>query len=237
MDLAIILCILFVAALANTTFGFGFPLIAMPLLTLFLDIQAAAPLVIITTIIIATFILLREWSFVHAASLKRLVPSALVGIPFGLWFLTSIPEYVVARALGTLLIGYGLFRLFTPVKIAKISTTWAYFFGFIGGMLGSACSISGPPVVLYGSFKQWPQRRFRATIQAFLLIAGVLIAIGHAMNGLWDAVMWHRSIWALPVLALSTILGNILASYLPANKFDKAIFVVFIVLGTLLWLK
>ncbi len=237
MDLAIILCILFIAALANTTFGFGYPLIAMPLLTLFLDVQEAAPLVIVTTIIIATFILLREWSNVDVASLKRLLPSALVGIPFGLWFLTRVPEVLVARSLGALLIGYGLYRLLARVKLAQISTTWAYFFGFLGGMLGSACSISGPPVVLYASFKQWEQRRFRATIQAFLLIAGLLIAVGHAINGLWDPMMWQRSLWALPVLAASTVLGNIIAGYVPANKFDKVIFAVFIVLGTLLWLK
>lgn len=237
MELAIILCILFVAALANTTFGFGFPLIAMPLLALFLDVQEAAPLVIITTIIIATFILLQEWSKVDIESLKRLIPSALLGIPFGIWFLTSIPEVLVARTLGTLLISYGLYRLLSRVKLSQISIRWAYFFGFMGGMLGSACSISGPPVVLYGSFKQWEQRRFRATIQAFLLIAGVLIAAGHAMNGLWDTVMWQRSLWALPVLALSTVLGNVIAGYLPANKFDRVIFVVFIVLGALLWLK
>ena len=104
-------------------------------------------------------------------------------------------------------------------------------------MLGSACSISGPPVVVYGSFRQWEKRRFRATIQAFLLIAGILIAIGHGLNGLWDNSMWVRTAWAIPVLGLSTILGNIISRRLPANKFDRIIFVVFIVLGTLLWLK
>jgi len=237
MDLAIILCILFIAALANTTFGFGYPLIAMPLLTFFLDVQEAAPLVIVTTIIIATFILLREWSKVDLQSLKRLVPSALLGIPFGIWFLTRIPEQYIAKSLGTILIAYGLYRLLAGINLAKISTTWAYFFGFVGGMLGSSCGISGPPVVLYGSFRQWEQKRFRATIQAFLLIAGILIAISHGLNGLWDTVMWQRSLWGVPVLALSTILGNGIANQIPVEKFNRAIFIVFIVLGVLLWVK
>ncbi len=237
MDLAIILGILFIAALANTTFGFGFPLIAVPLLSMMLDVQEAAPLVIVTTVIVAIFILIREWRLVDFVSLKRLVPSALFGIPFGIWFITSIPEQLVARTLGTILIGYGLYRLLSRVNLEKISTRWAYFFGFVGGMLGSSCGISGPPVVLYGSFRQWEQRRFRATIQAFLLMAGLLIAVSHAMSNMWDAVMWQRSFWAIPVLALSTVLGNIIAGYVPANKFNRVIFVVFIVLGTLLWIK
>ena len=237
MDLAIILCILFVAALANTTFGFGFPLIAVPLLSMMLDVQEAAPLVIVTTVIVAIFILIREWRMVDFASLKRLVPSALFGIPFGIWFLTTIPEQFVARALGTLLISYGLYRLLSRIKLADISTKWAYLFGFFGGMLGSACGISGPPVVLYGSFRQWPQRHFRATVQAFLLLSGLLIALSHAMNGLWDATLWQRAGWAVPVLALSTVIGNYIAKTIPADKFSNVIFVVFIVLGCLLWLK
>jgi uncharacterized protein len=137
----------------------------MPLLAVIVGMQTATPLVALVASTIAFTILLRSWRQVDMGAAWRLIVSTIVGIPIGLFFLKSAPERIAEIVLGVVLVGFGLYNLFTLQLPTLKSERWSYLFGFLAGVLGGAYNTNGPPVVIYGVLQKWDPKRFWATLQ------------------------------------------------------------------------
>ena len=228
------LLIILIATLIRSTFGFGGAAIAMPLLALNLGIQTATPLLALVETTVAFVIAMTSWKSIDFKAAGRLVIAAIAGIPMGIFLLKFAPESLVIGALGILLILFGFYRL-TGWKLPKLAhKNWAYLFGFTGGIFGGAYNVQGPLAVVYGSFAGWQPREFRATLQGYFLPTYLVIVASHALNNLWTAEIWQLYLFSLPVVFTAVWLGNNFSRRLPIERFQKLLFVAFMVLGCLL---
>src|SRR5229473_2921406 len=193
--IALAVAVLFVATLARSTFGFGDALIAMPLLTLLLGIRSATPIIALIGSGVTLLIVWRSHARIDLAAIKRLTLSALLGIPFGIWLFTALPAGLVTAVLGICLI----------------------LFGFIAGGLGGAYNMSGAPIVIYGTLRQWPPAEFRASIHGFYLPTGLLTLVGHGIGGLWTGPVWQITLTALPPAIVAVLLGEHLNRAIPSE--------------------
>lgn len=226
-----VLTILFISTFTRSFLGFGDSLIAMPLLAMLVGITTATPLVALAAITISVLILSRAWKRVDIKAAWRLILSALIGIPIGLFFLKTAPESIVKSILGVVLIGFGIYNLTTP-KLSPVQGNWAtYTFGLLSGILGGAYNANGPPAVIYGVLKQWEPDRFRATLQGFLLPTGLMIVIGHGLAGLWTPRVLNLYLWALPIIITAVITGGILNKKVSGDHFKRIIYLLLILLG------
>jgi uncharacterized membrane protein YfcA len=231
---SLILLILFISTLTRSTFGFGDALVSMPLLALVVSVQTAAPLVALIGFTIAGIICWGSWHSVDLSVTWRLVLASFAGMPIGLLILKMAPEGWVIGLLGIFLIGFGLYNLTRPALPALTHSGWAYGLGFLAGILGSAYSANGPPVIIYGTLNRWSPDRFRATLQGFFLPAGVVILIGHSLAGLWTPQVLLLYGLALPIVLVAIFLGSQLNRRIPARRFDRYIYLALIGLGVLL---
>src|SRR5690242_1972964 len=101
--------ILFLATLIRSAFGFGEALIAVPLLSLLMPVQVAAPVAVLVSITVALIVVIQDWRKVHASSAGRLVLATLFGIPLGLVLLKTVPEAVIKTILAVVTIAFSLF--------------------------------------------------------------------------------------------------------------------------------
>src|ERR1700730_11207186 len=106
-----VLIVVFVATLFRSAFGFGEALIAVPLLTLFIDLKVAAPVAVLVSITIAAVVVVQDWRKIHLRSAGWLVGSSLLGIPVGLWLLTSSHQKAVKIALAVFLVVFSAYCL------------------------------------------------------------------------------------------------------------------------------
>jgi len=230
-----VLSILFISAFTRSALGFGDALIAMPLLALVVGMQVATPLVAFIGPTIAIAILLRGWRSVDIKAAWRLIASSLVGIPIGLFFLKTAPEPAIKAALGILLIAFGLYNLITPKLPTFHNQKLAYVSGLIAGVLGGAYNTSGPPVVVYGTLRGWSPDSFRSTLQAYFLLTGGMILIGHGLAGLWTPTVLRLYAYALPIIMLAIFLGGRANKVLSVGRFNRIIYASLIVMGGLLF--
>ena len=228
------LVIIFTSALARSTFGFGDALIAMPLLTLIIGVQTAAPLVAFVGLTIALTIVWRNWRSIDLKATWRLIVSSLIGIPVGILVLKTAPEETVKDLLGLSIMMISLYNLIRPALITLYQRKWAYVFGFVAGVLGGAYNTNGPPIVVYGTMRRWPPERFRATLQGYFLPTGLLILIGHSLAGLWTPQVLHLYAFALPVILIAIFLGGKLNRRIPPGRFERVIYVTLFGLGIIL---
>ena len=98
-------------------------------------------------------------------------------------------------------------------------------------MLGGAYNTSGPPVIIYGACREWPQAEFKSNLQGYFLLISTTSAIGHALSGNMTAVVWHNYLLALPAIALGIIIGVNLDKRINPHRFRQVVLVMLITLG------
>ena len=237
----LVLTILFVSTFIHSALGFGQALIAMPLLTMGIDLKTATPLVASVLIIIAVTILLRNWGVVDLQATWRLVLSSFLGIPVGLILLKEVPEGLMKGFLGILIILFSLYNLanryfkIMNLSIVKSDAGFAYLFGFLAGVVGAAYNTSGLVIAIYGTLCNWSPGRFRATLQSYFVFTGFLILASHGLAGLWTPYVLRLYGSSLPLVLAAIFLGGKLNRFIPQGQFDGYVNAGLLVMGVLLF--
>lgn len=225
------LSILFFAGVTKVTLGFGEALLAVPLLTLVIGVQEAAPLVALVSTTLTTAMLVRSWQRVDLRAAWRVMLSAVIGIPLGVWGLRTLSADVLFIAMGLSLVAYAALSLWKPVLAWRPGRVWDYVFGFTSGVMGGAITTGGPPILIYATLRRLAPEEFRATLQGCFTPMNVFILLGHALAGLWTAPVLQLYALSLPLLVLAYLLGSFLARRIPAALFTRVVYVVLLVLG------
>lgn len=176
-ELIVVAIAIFVASFVQILAGFGFALLAMPIMTLAVPVERA---VIVSTLL---GILTSTWQFAHLRRdadmglVRRLVAGAFVGMPLGIWLLVVVSDRALRVALGVaVLVATGL--LVRRVSLQHLGASFDYVAGFLSGVLNTSLSTNGPPLVFDLQSRGLPPERFRATLVgvfAFSNIVGIAL--------------------------------------------------------------
>lgn len=191
------------AAGAQQLVGFGFALMAMPLLSVLVGPQDAVALAAIASLAGGTSM---AWRLRHLAArpvLRRLVAGAALGLPLGVLALGHVPDAPlrVAVALAVLAM-VAILAVGWRMREERPRTELAA--GFVSGVMGTAIGISGPPVVLVLQAARMEQHRFRATTVTFFVVCNLAtlpLLLGTGVVGL---ERWPAAVVAVP----AALVGN-----------------------------
>jgi uncharacterized membrane protein YfcA len=235
LTVAVLVAVFFLASTLRAAVGFGDALVAMPLLTMAIGLQVAAPVVAIVALVTSAAILLRSWRHVSMQEAWPLIAGGALGLPIGLVLLSRAPESAMKIVLGILIALFGAARPLLPgLELRRGGRAPAGVAGFVGGVLGGAYNMNGPPVVVYGALRRWPVERFRATLQSYFLPSSAMIAVGHALAGLWSRDVLILSGIAMPAMLAGIAFGRRLSGRLRADRFELTISILLVVLGATL---
>lgn len=149
--------IFFIAALVHGSIGFGFPMIATPLLALFVDIQSAIILTLIPTLLMNIVSIASEADFKLSAfyeAIKRhyvLASYALIGTIVGTFVLLSTDSDIFK-----LLLSFAILIYLISDQI-KLNMAWLHrypkvsklVFGLSAGLLGGLTNVMAPVLIIY----------------------------------------------------------------------------------------
>ncbi|MFP4529511.1 MAG: sulfite exporter TauE/SafE family protein [Candidatus Kapaibacterium sp.] len=228
------LVIIAAAAMVRSTFGFGDALVAMPLLSLFLSVKTASPVVAAMAIVISIPIIIANWQKARVRATWQLVAFSIIGIPIGVIYLKGAGEDLVKIVLAIILIIFSAYKLWRPEMLSLRSDRAAPLFGVISGMLGGAYNTNGPPIIIFGTLRGWDPLQFRAILQGVFLPTNIFIVAGHVAAGLWTPEVVTLFLWSLPVLAVALLAGSRLSQRLDPVRFSRYIYIFLIVIGFVL---
>ncbi len=232
----LVLLVVFFATLVRSTFGFGEALIAVPLLALFLPVAIAAPLAVLLSITIAAVVVAQDWRKIHLRSTGWLLAPTFLGVPPGILLLTSVHQRIVKAALAIVIMVFAGYFLLNrnPPELREDHRGWLLGCGFLGGVLGGAYGMNGPPLVVYGAMRRWSPQHFRATLQGYFLPASLVAMAGYWFAGLWVPAVTHYFLISLLAALPAIFLGRALNHRLRGDLFLKYIYAGLICLGVLL---
>ena len=223
--------ILFLAGFTQGFSGFGAVLISIPLLSLLLDIKVVIPLAALAALVITLIILVQLRHHLEWKKIFPLIVSSLPGIAAGVYFLKKVDQSIIHIILGTTIIIYSLYSLFSKKPFKGIRPNWAYFFGFLSGCMGGAFSASGPPVIVYTSLSSWSKDQIKVTLQGYFLLSGFFVVAGQAAGGLTTMKVLRLFAASIPALALGTYLGSLCYGMIPETGYRRILLIMLAALG------
>ncbi|MDA0281936.1 MAG: sulfite exporter TauE/SafE family protein [Planctomycetota bacterium] len=234
LDVILVCGIIFVGSLVRSSLGFGEALIAMPLLAFVIPTRMAAPLVAVVSSFNAILILYREWRQINFREIRPLVISALIGIPIGLWLLHTGSEGHIKLLLALVVIGFATWSLLSCRTFRIIPKAWAPVFGLLAGILGGAYNTAGPPLVIFGTLRQWPAERFRANLQSYFLLGGTTVLAMHISHGSVTTEVLTLTSLCLPLTIIASLLGRRLTKSVSTAQFIRVVHFFLLLIGAML---
>ena len=176
--------IIFISSLVHGTVGFGFPMLATPLLAMVTDMKTAILYIAIPTLLINLISIYSEGDFLQA--LKRFFPLAIIGM--------------IGSAIGTQILIYSnseIFKLLLALSIFlylflqkfKIQMSWVQerkklsmvVFGLVAGIIGGLTNVMASILIIYSlESKHTKKEIIQSTNLCFLfgkIIQIILLAI------------------------------------------------------------
>jgi hypothetical protein len=236
MDLIIFATVITLSCFVQAVAGFGLPMIAMPILAAIFGIRTAVPLVAIVILSLQLLMIVRYRAALNIRTVTRISVAAVLGIPVGVLFLSRIPETITVTTLGLILVLYALYSLFRFRLPQLESPNWSYFFGFLGGMGGGAYNMAAPPIILYADTQRWEPRLFKANLQGYFLIIGIVAILTHTLSGNITGEVLQMSLIALPFVLLGAVTGFYLDRFINAAVFRRIVLGLLLILGINLFL-
>lgn len=232
--LTLLTIFLVVAGLMKGVIGVGMPIVALPLLSMLIDVRAAVMLLSMPLILSNIPQAIEGGKTV--ACLMRLMPVLLgmmPGILLGVIVLVDgdpATTKVIAGSVIVLVAGLTLVAprfqlresLKTPVGVAA---------GFAGGALGGVAAMPGPLVFTYLLAKGLRGKEFTKEASIFLVLSSALLAMFLSSSRIFSWADLVISTSALIPVGIGMYLGQRLRDLIPADLFKRVVLIVVLLSG------
>ena len=198
-DLAIAAATLLVAGLIRGFSGFGSAMVNAPMLSLLWGPTIGVPVAALVEFVPAIQLTPRAIPDAQWRLMWLLGIPALILIPAGSWLLVSLPNEIVRRVVGGVVL----------LLVATLWSGWRYkgqrtaplsiFVGAVSGLLSGTTGIGGPPIILYLMAGGDRPAVLRANMIGYFTIVLVGLTVTFAFLGLFGpVVLWRTGFLVIP---------------------------------------
>ena len=174
--------IIFAASFFSTVSGFGFALVAMPVLTLVMSVKAAVIFVLLLNLVLRAITMYRVRDGFDKETVILTTLGSVIGMVPGSWVLKGLPAAQLEVFLGAVLVVATVLLSLQCTLPIRNKTCGRFGAGILSGFFGASTSVSGPPLVLYFLNEKLPKDVMRANMIWFFGLSGFLTVL---VNYLW----------------------------------------------------
>ena len=171
LEVIFIAVLLFVSSAVQGVLGFGFAVIASPIIVQ-INPNLVPQLLALLGLPIALRVFFREKESVDLSKVKPLIVGRLVGGPIGLLLLLNLSEKYLSIAVGVIVLVAGLGSFFGWV--INRNNINSFLAGTFSGIFGMVAAVGGPPVALL--YRNTKSEEFRPSLNSVFSI-GILITL------------------------------------------------------------
>ena len=231
-QLIVVAVAIFIAAFVQILAGFGFALLAMPVMTLAIPVEEAV--VILSILSLAT----TGWQSIHLRRdadrplASRLIIASFVGMPLGLVILNVVDDTTLKIVLGVaVLIATAL--LARRLDLAHVGPGLDIACGFTSGVLNTSLGTNGPPLVFDLQARSIEPDVFRATLSTVFVFGNMLALALFIADGKVTAEAVQAALIAAPAWLLGQALGWPTRKHVHGQRFRWLVLALLFAAGTM----
>lgn len=206
---AVVFAVTFVGALVQGSIGFGLNLLVAPAIALFRpEALPAASIILAMPMTLGSA--WRESAHIDRAAIFWTTLGRLPGIAIGVWIVKWLDADALATAIGGMVVFAVAISVAAPrVPITRLSQAAA---GALGGIMGTASSIGGPPLALLYQYSPGPV--VRSTLGAAFLVGTGLTLGALIFAGEVTTLHWRFGLAMVPAVLLGLFASKALHGFL-----------------------
>lgn len=222
--LLLVSTILFFSALIHGSVGFGFPMIATPLLALFTDIQTAIIYTLIPTLLVNLVSVASEGSFFKA--LKKFYPLAILaslGSAIGTLILINFNSDIFKLILAAAIIIYLVFDLikFNFPWIGKNPKSSMLIFGLGSGIMGGLTNVMSPTLIIYVLESKFSKKDIIQSFNICFLFGKLVQIVLFSISGDFSSKEISEASFVLIIIAVALYFGVKIKALINPKLFKK----------------
>jgi len=219
-------------ALIQAALGFGFALVAAPVLAVIAPQLVPGP-VLLASCVLSAGVAARELRHIDV----RGVGWALLGRVPGAWLgataLALASRSVVELIFGAIVLAAVWMSMAGP-RVDRSNKTLVVA-GMVSGVMGTMAAIGGPPIALVYQHEHGP--RLRATLSAYFTLGSIVSVAALASAGQLDTRQLSQAALMLPPIAIGFACAGMARSWLDAGRTRVGVLIVAAVSGTAVIIK
>jgi uncharacterized membrane protein YfcA len=191
--------------------GFGFALVSVPLLALFIPVREAVAMQFPFCFALFAY---QAWHYRRHffwTDMKDMVWGFAVGIVLGTTLLFHLPGALLKKVLAVFIASVVLFNMTPAGQRFRLQHAhnpwWGHWCGFLSGSFFGAYTIGGPPAALYILSVQKDPLRAKSFLAFFFSLQFFIIAVIYTLTGLISLDSLKTSIPFTPAVVAGSALG------------------------------
>lgn len=213
--------------------GFGFNLLATPVLLLAYPSHTAVQIALILGFGVSLVLLLSPGvaKEIDRHLLGLLTIWGVIGAPMGAILFVRVDPHVLKAAIGIVVVAYAI------VAVLARNVHWVRHrhlgrsAGLLSGALAASTGLSGPPIVMYIHAHRPTGRYFRANVAAYVAILSVVSLATHAVIGEISLAAIGDFTVLMPASLLGMLLGTTAFAKIPHRIFDSLVLGILAIVG------
>ncbi len=219
LDLLFSILIVIAASTVIGTAGFGFSLVATPVLLLYLEPQQVVVVANCLIALLMVLVLARTWRNLDLRASMGLVVGGMVATPVGVLALNSASPSALRITIAVVIIFLGLFSLKNVQLPFAHNRASGPVMGFFTSLAVTTIAIGGPLGAIYAISQKWKPDMLRASLALFFLASDVVAFPLYAVTGL----VHKETLANIGILIPGLIIGFPLARFL-VGRINERIF-------------
>ena len=198
--------VLFASGIQTMT-GFGFSLFAVPIMSMVIPTEAA---VVIAASLSTMTSGGQAWTERHHRdnpTVVRIILSALIGMPLGLYVLEVTSSQQLKIGLAVVIVVFLMINL-RGVRLDHASRPLDIVAGFVAGVLSTSLSTNGPPLAMALHARHLPAPVFRGTIATILCTIGLISVVLFAVTGHYTTEIGWALLIVIPAMVIGFLVGH-----------------------------
>ena len=224
------LIILFSGMVAGLT-GFGYALVSVPLLILFLPPKLVVSIILLLSFGINVFILLDVRKSIDIKRVLPLIISGIVAMPFGVYLLKIMDVMTLKVFIGCVIALFGIAFLSGFRREVKNEKLALIPVGLASGLLNGSIVMCGPPIILFFTNQGVAKHAFRANLVIYFTLLNIATIPVFFLNGLITGEVVKYSLIFLPAVVIGVLTGIKLSHRIKEKLFRKLALIIVTIAG------
>ena len=221
----------FLSGVVQGATGFGFVIIAAPVLATYLEPTLVVPVMVSLGFVVTLGVLYHSRRWVDVRRVWVLTLAGAASTPVGALLLVSLGSGTLKLLMGAVVVATGLAMLLGLQRATRHERAVSVPVGVASGVLAGSAGIAGAPIILFFANQGVDPRTFRANIVFYLQIVNMAALPSFFVSGVLTAGALSLAAALLPASLAGVGVGIWLSSRLSAVLFRRAALVVVLIAG------
>jgi uncharacterized membrane protein YfcA len=205
--------------------GFGFGLVSMSIMPLFMGVKQAAVISTGFSLMATLITFARHYRAYNWRLGAGFLVTVCAGLPLGVYLLEQGSERLLTRFLGASMLAYAAREFMMRDSTQPFPAAWTVPWGLFSGAMSGAFNLGGIPTAAYAYAQPWSRSQVMAFLQVMLTLSCALRMVFYRKAGLIGGLSWeHALLLSIPLYG-AIWLGHLTLRRLDPQSMRKGIFV------------